>query len=329
MDCVQTEPMKAMDKTLSLNELGILNGTDKSSLGHSYLHRYERLFGYLRNEPINVLEIGVGGGEALRMWAEYFPRAVVVGVDTRAECRRQAGGRRIIEVGDYDDAAFLDKLGALYRPTVVIDNGSHRADHIMLIFQHLYPQLRSDGHYLVECLHYHAGNGAKHWRGDASTGPQDYFLTLARLSACPETTEPFNRSIVSMTSSVEFFYGGVSIHRKPATSPQASIIEHRRLVERANHPRMWSNFSQLLLNNGGDPQEAVAACRNAVRLDPREASFRHFLSLALEGVGDLEGAIDECCESVLMNPKSEMFRERLKKLEQKHSDVATGFRSGS
>ena len=64
-----------------LDELGILHGTDKGSLGHGYLGHYERILGPLRDEPITILEIGVSDGASLRMWADYFTRATIVGVD--------------------------------------------------------------------------------------------------------------------------------------------------------------------------------------------------------------------------------------------------------
>ena len=305
------------NETPSLNECGILHGTDKSSLGHGYLRQYERLFGHLRNEPINILEIGVGGGESIRMWSEYFPRSVVVGIDFHKGCLLHAGQRRIVEIGAIDDVAFLQRLGVLYRPTIVIDNGSHRADHIILAFQHLYPLMQQGGYYVVECLHFHAGGGAAHWRGDAPVAPQDYFLALAQLVACPESKDISDRNLATQTDAVNFFYGCVSIRRKPASDIRNSIDEHRLLVERANHPRMWSNFSQMLLNNGGNPHEAIAACRKAVELDSADPSLRHYLSVALERSGDLEAAIDACCEAIVMNPTFEVFRNRLTALHSK------------
>ena len=122
---------------------------------------------------------------------------------------------------------------------------------------------------------------------------------------------------MQQTDAVEFFYGGVAIKRKPAPPRSGVIAMHRPLVERANHPTMWSNYSLLLLNNGGDPLEAVDACRNALALDPNEPA-RHFqLSIALERAGDLEGAITACRIAVRLHPSFEMFGHRLVQLEHK------------
>ncbi len=304
----------------SLNERGILRGTSKSSLGHGYLRHYERLFQHLWNEPINILEIGVAGGEALRLWAECFPRAVVVGTDSRPEARWHAGERLIIEVGAQDDGPFLEKLGNLYRPTIVIDNGSHRADDIMLAFKKLYPTMRHGGYYIVECLHFHSGGGAAHHRGQAVLSPQDYFLELARMVACPDGDQTFDRTLRAMTDSVEFIYGGVAIRRKqPTLSLAESLATHRAIVERANHPLMWSNYARLVLGNLGDPWEAVLACLKAIELDAGDHSLHFGLSEALERAGDLPAAIIACHQAIKLHPTFEVYKRQLSSLELKYA----------
>lgn len=64
-----------------LDAIGILEGTDKSSLGHDYLRHYERIFAGLRNDPIQLLEFGIAGGASLGTWSRFFAQATIVGVD--------------------------------------------------------------------------------------------------------------------------------------------------------------------------------------------------------------------------------------------------------
>jgi tetratricopeptide (TPR) repeat protein len=309
---MQTNPISSENKPLPLNVQGVLHGSSKSSLGHGYLRHYERLFRHLCNEPINIIEIGVYHGESLRMWAEYFPRAVVIGVDSRPECRWHAGERKIVEIGSLDDLQFLQKLAALYRPMIVIDNGSHRADHIMLAFEQLYPMMQHGGLYVAECIHFHGGGGAIHHRGSATTSPPNYFSNLAQLVACPESSLVFNPSLLTCTDTVEFIYGAVVIRRKQAAqTPQDSIATHRPLVEKANHPSMWINFALLVSNNGGDPWEAVAACRKAVELEPADPTSHYFLSIALQRAGDLPGAQEAGSEAVKLDPNFVTFKTHL------------------
>src|SRR6202034_3319751 len=70
-----------------LGTLALLYGTDKNG-GHFYTQHYQRYFSHLRNQPIRLLEIGVGGysdlndgAASLRMWKRFFPKAQIVGID--------------------------------------------------------------------------------------------------------------------------------------------------------------------------------------------------------------------------------------------------------
>jgi hypothetical protein len=65
----------------SLDEIGLLEGTDKGSTTHGYPRHYDRILGHLRHEPITLLEIGIFPGASLRMWSRYFDVATIVGAD--------------------------------------------------------------------------------------------------------------------------------------------------------------------------------------------------------------------------------------------------------
>lgn len=59
-----------------LDELGILEGTDKGSITHDYLRSYERLLRSYRDRSITLLEIGVARGGSLRTWANFSRREI-------------------------------------------------------------------------------------------------------------------------------------------------------------------------------------------------------------------------------------------------------------
>src|ERR1700689_2317154 len=124
-----------------LDTIGILEGTDKTSLGHDYLRHYQRIFADIRNDPVQLLEIGIAGGASLRTWARFFPRATIVGVDIDAACRRFAGDRITVEIGSQGDPLFLAELARKYQPDIIIDDGSHLAGDILLTFDRLFPAL--------------------------------------------------------------------------------------------------------------------------------------------------------------------------------------------
>ncbi len=139
-----------------LTRLAIANGTDKFGY-HDYTPNYHRLFGHLRDRPLRLLEIGVGGyqdadrgGESLETWRDYFPKARVVGIDIQ-EKRLDLGQRITILQGSQVDAGFLDRVVADHGPfDIIIDDGSHRNAHVVDSFNLLYPGLAPGGIYVVE-----------------------------------------------------------------------------------------------------------------------------------------------------------------------------------
>lgn len=142
------------------HDLGILArkyGTDKYS--NHYVEAYRRHFATLRRQRLNVLEIGVGGGKhparggaSLRMWKDYFPRAMIYGIDIHDK-RCHADRRIQIYQGDQSDPAFLqDVARRIGRLDIVIDDGSHLNEHVKVSFTTLFPLLPEGGIYAIEDL---------------------------------------------------------------------------------------------------------------------------------------------------------------------------------
>ena len=64
-----------------LSKLALAFETDKEG-SHYYAKHYQHHFHHLRDKKLNLLEIGIGGydcpksgGNSLRMWKAYFPKA--------------------------------------------------------------------------------------------------------------------------------------------------------------------------------------------------------------------------------------------------------------
>lgn len=161
-------------------------GTDKGTVGptrkwraHNYTDIYEAYLAPLREEPITLLEIGLGvdgphwdarivqgcnaqGGASLRMWYRYLPSARILGLDVNPagfldNDRVRTG---VVDQGDPDQITkFLAEVG-VGRLDVIIDDGSHRPDHQQTSLGTLFPYLAPGGIYFIEDL---MDNG----RGDA------------------------------------------------------------------------------------------------------------------------------------------------------------------
>ncbi len=130
--------------------------------GHKRLHKwvhyfdaYEHHFGRFRGKKPTVLEIGVFGGGSLAMWSEYFgDGANIIGLDINPECKAHEADGIKIYIGSQDDPAVIEAI-LKENPTIdiVIDDGSHRMDHLVATFGLLYDRISPKGVYFVEDTH--------------------------------------------------------------------------------------------------------------------------------------------------------------------------------
>jgi hypothetical protein len=145
-----------VEETDPLTRLAIVHGTDKWG-AHFYTPIYHRLFAHLRDKPIRLLEIGVGGyqfakvgGASLAMWADYFPHGRILGIDVFAKSLA-LGPRVSVQQGSQDDAAFLSRMSAEHGPfDIVIDDGGHAPAQVTASFDTLFPLLADGGLYVIE-----------------------------------------------------------------------------------------------------------------------------------------------------------------------------------
>jgi cephalosporin hydroxylase len=139
-----------------LTQLATHFRTDKWG-AHRYAQHYQRHLSHLRDKPVKVLEIGIGGysrakqgGASLRMWKHFFPRGKIVGLDIHDKSFVEEPRIRAYR-GDQTDPALLHRIveeaGSF---DVIIDDGSHISEHIVATFGILFPLLADDGIYVVE-----------------------------------------------------------------------------------------------------------------------------------------------------------------------------------
>jgi hypothetical protein len=152
---------------MTLDQIAIKHQTDKASQftrtyakPHDYCVHLEKFFEPMRYKPINLLEIGVGGGESIRTWLEYFPHAIVVGIDI-VKCTNpwntpgeSLDPRYCFVHGSQSSrvfwSSFKKQIGRKW--DIIIDDGSHVSKDIIETFQALWPVLNLNGIYEVEDL---------------------------------------------------------------------------------------------------------------------------------------------------------------------------------
>lgn len=144
---------------MTLDEIAVKSGTDKSSTHHNYTKWYERYFEPIRNQKLNILELGFGGhedpeagGNSAEMWRNYFPNATIVIIDNEAKSKKIKGVN--FHQGSQDDHAFLQSLFKKYGEfDIIIDDASHISSLTIKSWEILYPFLKSNGVYVVEDTH--------------------------------------------------------------------------------------------------------------------------------------------------------------------------------
>jgi hypothetical protein len=140
----------------NLTRLASQFGTDKWGR-HRYAPVYERHFKQFRNDPISLLEIGIGGysnetrgGASLRMWEAYFPKAQIIGLDIHDKSFVNSERIRAYQ-GSQTDARLLREISRRHgKFKIIIDDGSHRPEHIRKTFKILFPLLANRGLYVIE-----------------------------------------------------------------------------------------------------------------------------------------------------------------------------------
>ncbi|HTW72094.1 MAG TPA: tetratricopeptide repeat protein [Acetobacteraceae bacterium] len=314
-------------KTGLLDVIGLLEGTDKSSLHNGYLHAYESLFHEFRDESFDLIEIGIFRGSSLALWQEYFPKARIIGVDIEPSCKRFEGGRVIVEIGSQADPEFLAQLLRKYRPLIIIDDGSHLAPHIQIAFEHLFPGLLPGGYYVVEDTYMHFGPSAAKHRADAAVPLADYFTALAlnKMSQFVETTgnAAFKHYCFHNSESINFMRSTIAIRKKPIAEygPECIAMAEEVAETRRSAPS-WHGAAGVMLAVRGPLDRAEIMIRNAIAEVPEEPEYHRRLSEVLDAAGRTREAAVAMAQAARIAPLHPYYWDNLARLYARLGDDA-------
>ena len=148
-------------------------GTDKVTNG--YADFYECLFRSDRRRIESALEFGIGTmisgaystmvfaaegykpGGSLRSWREFFPNAIIYGIDIQPDTQFFDEERIVTFLCDLTDQFQVDQfMRAIQHEKfdIIIDDGSHRLDDQVATFRHFFKFLGNNGTYVIEDIVY-------------------------------------------------------------------------------------------------------------------------------------------------------------------------------
>ena len=131
-----------------LSELSKNYGTDKHTL-HCYIDEvYEKIFPKRRLSSAKVLEIGVYGGESIKLWKDYFANATVYGLDV-SECGAVKNLDRVVHI--VDDAYNINTINSLPNDfDIVIDDGPHSLESMIIFLSEYSKKIKTNGVLILE-----------------------------------------------------------------------------------------------------------------------------------------------------------------------------------
>jgi hypothetical protein len=141
-----------------LDHLALRHGSDKFG-SHFYTTHYHSCFAALRDRPVQLLEIGIGGyddpnagGASLRMWKDYFPAGHIHGLDWYAKPGVTEDRIQTYQGSQADPVTIAGIVANTPGNSfdIVIDDGSHRSEHVIASFFMLFQYVKAGGWYVVE-----------------------------------------------------------------------------------------------------------------------------------------------------------------------------------
>lgn len=141
IDEIVKEPITSSN----LTELADYYETDKGKMKHNYTPIYEK---YLKKySSINLLELGIYKGSSLKMWASYFPKSQIYGVDINSKCASFCKQFNNIHITVAD-------MHTEYNPTtmfdIILDDATHLPMYMECMFNRLWKNVKSTGYYIIE-----------------------------------------------------------------------------------------------------------------------------------------------------------------------------------
>ena len=127
------------------------------------------------------------------MWKTYFPNAQINGIDLLDKSAIEEARIRTFAGSQVDEAFLKRVIAEIGAPDIIIDDGSHRSEHVIESFRILFPLLAPNGIYVIEDLQtsYWGPDISQQWDGSSDLN-------------APHTSMNFLKSLVDCLNYEEF-----------------------------------------------------------------------------------------------------------------------------
>lgn len=138
---------------IGLSDKGDRHPTHK----HFYIDVYDSLFSHWKDEPVQLLELGIASGASLLMWSQFFTKGHVLGLDIVEPVRKDYLetqpnlGMIFGDAYDVNNANHL--LQVLPKQDVFIEDGAHDIDSQITALKYYHHLVRPGGYYICEDLY--------------------------------------------------------------------------------------------------------------------------------------------------------------------------------
>jgi hypothetical protein len=150
----QQEALATTDRSLAL--IHSQKSGKVSNKWSSYIPYYDDLLRPWRDLAVRLLEIGVQNGGSLETWGAYFANSEkIIGCDKDLRCANlQFENPKISLIIDDANSHFgFEKILANAPFDIIIDDGSHLSEDILVSFFNYFQILKPGGVYIIEDTH--------------------------------------------------------------------------------------------------------------------------------------------------------------------------------
>lgn len=166
-----------------LQALGERFQTDKAK--HNFLRFYDQYFSQFRDQDIRFLEIGIFFGASLKMWRQYFKRAIIDCADRDTNLFNHVPENvNCFKIDQKNPESLINfyNLKSRHGYDIILDDGNHTVFSNQLTFKCLWPLIKPSGIYVIEDVH-------------TSLDVESYNSDM-----CSHTTLEFAKSLIDKTA---------------------------------------------------------------------------------------------------------------------------------